>query len=619
MTDHDDIATMLTEVGLEADETDPFHSVGPEVMIRSERTAAQIPAYRPHGDVGERHVTVGELIVAGERSALHHGTQHSMRRPVAVRAVNPRTADPTAVAGRILSEAWMLGSLEHANILPVYSAGRDEDGSPLVVMRFANTVPWSHVLSTPNHPLGCPRGVDPIEFEIRRMLYVCRALEHAHSRGIVHRDVKPENVMIDEDGSVYLHGWMLGVTLEPDPTGRWPLARDQTKVAGTPAYMAPELARRDVEQLSPRTDVYLVGATLHHVLTGQPRHLGENVFDAFYSAIQSEPVDYAGRLPSELAAILNRATARDPAARFATVTELREALEQALRHLGSHRLTQHGRKAAEDFRAALAHEADDVVVRDLFWVAHGYFRAALEEWPGNDDAQRGASRIASEMTRYDVQHDTATPVSDVLDRISGEAPRKRPMRSNAPVGATEPVPTSGSSDRRRRRVTFLVAAAVIWTIYPFVMGVADFWGAIPATLTNLQVGAMVAWLALTVVMGLLGPAFLKDLRNRAVTVPMAVVLFSSLGLQIYSTRMGASPLAVINQHHLLFFIVTAMLTAAVSTRMWVTPVVYFVAFVLGMVLPTSTLFLLALSNAVGLGWSAWFAHANHSLLEERLR
>lgn len=604
---------MLTEVGVDADNADPRATVGHSTLIRTERSAGEIPAYKPRDAAGAR-VTVGALMAEGHVSAVYAGTQHSMRRAVAVRSVNPKRRDPTA-AGRILSEAWMLGTLEHPNIIPVYGVGKDDQGQPLVLMRAVNTVPWSKVLATPDHRLGCPRGYDPVEFNVRRVLGVCRALEHAHERGIVHRDVKPDHVLIDRDGSVYLHGWSLGVAIVDDGTGRWPLAAEQTQIAGTPAYMAPELATRNVRALSARTDVYLVAATLHHVLTGRARHLGENVFDAFYSAVRSEPIEYSGVLPAGLGAILNQAMAPDPRLRFSSMTELRLALEGFLRHLPSNRLTAEADVSAAELEHAIAAGLDDVTIQELFATAYATYHAALREWPRNEAASRSAARVTGMMVRYEMDHGREARARDLLARMRNPPPE---LVQRAARTAAASMRGGDSEGRRKARTLFVGAAALVWTVYPIVFIASQAAELVAPTLRQLQIGAAGAWLVLIGVVAAMGPTLVQDLRNRAVTLPIAAVLISSLAIQLYAVRLDVEAMNVINLHHLLFFVITSLLTAAVDLRMWPSAAAYLVAFVAGTAVPDLALWLMAASNAVGLGWSTWFVSRHHDVIEARV-
>ena len=148
-------------------------------------------------------------------------------------------------------------------------------------------------------------------------MQLCNAVAYAHSRGVVHRDIKPGNVLLGEYGEVYLADW--GIARR--------IGEAQGPLAGSPAYMAPEMLGGRADE---RTDVYLLGATLHHVLTGQPRHRGP-MAEALRSVTASAPFDYAPTVPTDLAAVCNRACAPDPAERYPDASELRAAVRAHLR------------------------------------------------------------------------------------------------------------------------------------------------------------------------------------------------------------------------------------------------------------------------------------------------
>ena len=112
-------------------------------------------------------------------------------------------------------------------------------------------------------------NTDLLEWNLRVLMQICQALRFAHRRGIIHRDLKPDNVMIGEFGEVYLLDWGIALSLDDDGTGRFPVQGVRT-VAGSLAYMAPEMLDEEAGKLGPWTDVYLVGSTLVEILTGHP-------------------------------------------------------------------------------------------------------------------------------------------------------------------------------------------------------------------------------------------------------------------------------------------------------------------------------------------------------------
>ena len=502
-----DVAAMLTEVGVDAATASPATSVGDSALLRSEMSLASVPAYSS----GAPDVTMDTLVGEGQTSAVYLGRQRSMRRKVAVRTVH-KTRRTAAAPGYIVSEAWMLGALEHPNILPVYDIKRDDQGMPLVVMKAIEAEPWSKVIADPRHPLGCPPDFDPIEFNVPRMIAICSALEHAHHRGVIHRDVKPDNVLIGRDGTVYLHGWDLSVHKTEDDERRFPRAADQSQIAGTPAYMAPELATCNFGAVGEATDVYLAAATFHEVFTGAPRHLGENVFDAFYSATASQPVDYdTGVVPAELADILNKAMSAKPEDRFATVRALRHALEGFLRHRPSLRLTGHATMAHDEFGRALQADAEEFMVRELFATAFTAYSSAREFWPRNPDAIDGLTRLQREMLDYELRKGSAARAKDLMSRIGEDSSRimarlaaaeRREREENSQTiprvrasddATVSSIPTMVRDKRKQTTTAIMAVAGALFLLALLIALIAPAAGAFAFGVSNLVVVGLIAY------------------------------------------------------------------------------------------------------------------------------
>lgn len=253
--------------------------------------------------------TLGE----GGMGRVHLARQRSLARDVAVKTLKPG-ATP-AVAQALLREARVTGMLEHPGVIPVHALGVDDDGRPMLVMKRIDGVDLATRLA------GAMQTGEALVAAIEILMQVCRTLELAHSRGVIHRDIKPENVMVGGFGEVYLLDW--GIATKPGEEEAGP-------IVGTPVYMAPEMVLGHT--VDARTDVYLLGATLHEVLSGRPRHEGGSIAEILRSAALSRPFAYGPEVPDELAALCNRCTAREPGARPASVAAVREELAAFLRN-----------------------------------------------------------------------------------------------------------------------------------------------------------------------------------------------------------------------------------------------------------------------------------------------
>lgn len=363
--------------------------------------------------------TLGE----GGMGRVLSAQQVAMRREVAVKVLRA-DADP-ASSGELLREALVTGRLEHPNIVPIYLLGRTPEGVPLFVMKRIEGVPWSEVIADPSKAPGLTASArDDLELHLEVLLKVCDAMEFAHDRGILHRDLKPQNVMLGSYGEVYVVDWGIAVSMNDD--GVIPAARDARGIAGTPAYMAPEMAAADPVQFSPRTDVYLLGAILHEIVSGAPPHEGRSVLKQLCQAFDSTAPTYSVEVPEELAGICRKAMARDPKDRFDSVDALRDAVLAFLRHRGSWKLCQEADKRAALFLAQLA----DVDAKpDRLERLHGLFsecrfgyQQALAEWEGNATARAGLDRLLQSMIEFELRRGNALSAESLIAEHSRPEP-----------------------------------------------------------------------------------------------------------------------------------------------------------------------------------------------------
>lgn len=347
----DALETLWKPRGLRVDEVS-FASdgtiAGSERRAVSSRARARgaLPA-RPADAPDEREIVLAAELGRGGMGVVHAATQRSLRREVAVK----RALHPEEGSADLVEEAWALAHLAHPSVVPVHTIAY-LDGTPSLVMKRVSGVPWSDVLARPAEHTTLLKD-DALGFHLRTLVDVARAIEHAHDAGVLHLDLKPQNVMIGQFGEVYLLDWGLCARARSEPAWLAP-ASSIDSVAGTPEYMAPELAMAAGDRIDERTDVYLLGAILHEIITGQPRHAGKSPIQRLYSACLSAPPPEDARGPAELWAIVARATAREPAERHASAAELRAAIEGHLRHREADALFARAQREAEDLEAALA-------------------------------------------------------------------------------------------------------------------------------------------------------------------------------------------------------------------------------------------------------------------------
>lgn len=315
------------------------------VLLGSERSA---PAVVMPGQPVD--LQLGSLIGEGGMGVVRSAHQVALGRDVAVKSL--RAGEQRAEATlALLREAWVTGDLEHPNIVPVHALGRAPDGAPMLVMKRIVGKPWSDFIANP-HLLPAEASADPLRWHLGVLQAACNAVAFAHSKRVLHRDLKPDNIMIGSFGEVYVLDWGLAVSL-PGGNPRLPAAREIHSIAGTPHFMAPEMVEVRPDRIDERTDVYLLGAILHNLLTGQPRHRGRTPIEVLAAAWRSPEVTFSPAVPAELAAICNRATAADPGARHPSVQALRDAIAAYLQHRHSLEITRQTKAHLQRLRSLL--------------------------------------------------------------------------------------------------------------------------------------------------------------------------------------------------------------------------------------------------------------------------
>ena len=407
------------------------------------------------------HHTIGE----GGMGVVHLATQATLGRHVAVKTLRKGAGDREA-ALRIVREAWLTGALEHPNVVPVHDVGVDPSGAPVIVMKRIEGRVWSHLMRDGAEIKRRFGVTDPLEWNLRTMVSVCNAVHFAHSRNILHRDLKPDNVMIGEFGEVYVLDWGIAVSLKDDPSGRLPCASQATEIAGTPHYMAPEMLLGDPTAYSPRTDVYLLGAILYEIFAGEPPHKGSDVHAIVTNILLSTPV-YPSSFPAEAKRICIRAMERDPAARFESALELRVAIDEYLRHRGSRKLAHDAKQSLTLLQKAIDGEpaGDDrkLAVANLLGECRFGYHAALSAWPANDAARNGLDRALLLVIEHELAEGSPATAATLLREVSAP-PAEVAARVKTAVAA------QAEEDERLRRMEGDLDPAVGGRTRAFLMG-----------------------------------------------------------------------------------------------------------------------------------------------------
>jgi eukaryotic-like serine/threonine-protein kinase len=302
--------------------------VEPALTSRTPEAPAAVPSgsqrYQARGEIGR-----------GGMGRVIEGRDLQFGRSVAVKELHPGVKTDGEVARRFVLEALITGNLEHPGIPTVYERGRRDDGAPFYAMRRVRGRTLAQAIEE-------SRSAEERLKLLPVVIRTAQALAYAHDRGVVHRDIKPHNIIVGTYGETVVLDWGIakvrGIEIDvsgaaaeaPGPTGSVETAHGT--VLGTPSYMAPEQARGEVDRIDERTDVFALGALLYHVLSGAAPYQGATVQATLARAIEADfaPLaKVAPDTPPRLAEICARALQREPQERYASAGDMAKALEAA--------------------------------------------------------------------------------------------------------------------------------------------------------------------------------------------------------------------------------------------------------------------------------------------------
>ena len=302
---------------------DPSSRTPTQVSFGPDESTEEVPSIPTQG--GPRYHDLGPIATGG-MGEVRRVRDRMLNRVLAMKLVRPAMQQIPSAVSRFVGEAQTTAQLQHPHIVPVYDIGVLDDGRAYFTMKEVRgrtlSTSIDEVFAAPlaERPVGLRRLVE--------MLYrASQAVGFAHERGVVHRDLKPDNIMVGAHGEVLVMDWGLsrvrGAPTEPDRvvtdrSSSGELATRQGAVAGTPAYMAPEQARGQLGLLDATTDVYALGAVLYEMLSGRTPYQGVAPREIVKHVRRRGPAplaDIAPQAPEELVAICDRAMARSQADR----------------------------------------------------------------------------------------------------------------------------------------------------------------------------------------------------------------------------------------------------------------------------------------------------------------
>jgi serine/threonine protein kinase len=311
-------------------------------------TLVELPSTIAYQPKTRDRYTLTRLHAKGGIGQIWVAKDEDIGREIALKELLPEGANHPAVAARFVEEARITGQLEHPGIVPVYELVQPRDQRPFYAMRLIK----GHTLADAIKAFHTKRVKRPKSeadtLDLRALLAgfvaVCNAVAYAHSRGVLHRDLKPQNVVLGDFGEVIVLDWGLAKLLHQadGPSSLLPVAvdpeaaREQTlqgQVLGTPSYMPPEQAEGRLDLLAERSDVYGLGAVLYQLLTGDPPFTEKDTQDILKKVVHEQPLQPRQRVPTTphaLEAVCLKAMAKRKQDRYATAKELAQEVERWL-------------------------------------------------------------------------------------------------------------------------------------------------------------------------------------------------------------------------------------------------------------------------------------------------
>lgn len=485
-----DLSDLVSRLMPEAMGDDPEESLrpgttarGPTAMALSRgrsRSQAAVPVFAVRGSdtpapgrsagPGPAGYGLLELVGEGGFGEVWEAIQMSLGRIVAVKRMSDKliaelAKDPGEMAKveeDFQREALTTALLEHPNIVPVHDLGLDEDGRPLLAMKMVRGERWDEQLYDDLVKLTAD---EVLAHHLPILIDVAQAVAFAHSRGIVHRDIKPSQVMVGEFGETLLMDWGIAVLYNPgllDEDCRQlvdeiaPTPDKAFNPTGTPAYMAPEQTTSSALQIGPWTDVYLLGGILYYLLTGRSPHSAPTSKESFALAAKGHvhpPQEMApGReMPRELVEIALKALAPKPSDRFGSVKDFIHALENYMTGAGNR---QRSMAITKDVAGQVAAGLNGY---EVLTDCHNRLLQAVSLWPQNPMVESLQTQVRLAYAGEALRNGDLV-LARLMAEAVGEVNADERDRLLAEIATRE---KRDRGSRRQRRILYIVALVLV--------------------------------------------------------------------------------------------------------------------------------------------------------------
>lgn len=372
------------------------------------------------GQILNDRYKVVEEVGRGGMSAVYKGIHELMDRTVAIKVLLPQLVSDQISIKRFQQEAQAASHLQHPNVITVYDYGFVASGQPYLVMDFLEGESLADIIRRDKQV--------PVKRMIPIFMQACEALEHAHQKGVIHRDLKSSNIMlIDFEGKKdFVKVVDFGIAKLMPSSGKQSQNLTQTgEVFGSPIYMSPEQCM--AQSLDARSDIYSMGAMMYESLTGQPPLMGNSIIDTMQMHMSTPPKPFRESrpdldIPEALERVVLKALAKKPEQRYQSMQELRDAMEGVSKLLDKEKLFGPG-PAAKGVRST---------------------RSSLAKYQQPAGSKTGATSAAKPTVPHESKNQRATGAQMAPDPTVQQAPR--PTRDDSPK---ESLRTTRTQQRRK--------------------------------------------------------------------------------------------------------------------------------------------------------------------------
>jgi len=548
---------------------------------------------------------MGVLAVGGS-SVILDARQDRVRRKVAVKV---GTLDGSSDE-LILMEASLTGRLEHPSVVPVHGLARTQGGRPAIVMKKIEGAHWGRFMRDPNR-IPQPDRADPLDWHLGVLLRVCEGVAYAHSRGVVHRDLKPGNVMVGRFGEVLIIDWGIAVAVDAEgPTGL-PHATTESTIVGTPAYMSPECFPGG-QQPGIASDIYQLGGLLYRVLGGGFPN-GEGPIDAQALVARTGDRRFPVDAPEGLVAVAQRALDPDPMLRHPTVESFRRALARFRQRRQALPLVVDGRACLSELRAtaeSLAEGPDAVstaqraAIYRLYGEAWFAFRHARRIDPELAAAAEGlrdtavvlaqAELAAGHIELADAALRNVDDVpADIVEAVARERVSQAERQAHLEALLAEERARSPLVDIETR-IAMLVAVCLAWTAEGAMLGLA---GESVGTKELLAGEGLTLALGVALMLGLRTASSRGAFTRRTVGF-VSLILGSRLLLAVCAVLVGMTLPAALVSLTVLTSLIVVVGVLTMNVAMWPSAVGFVAASLAGAAWPDDAAWTMATASAL---------------------